>query len=157
MKERLAGICALALLFLVSSQQLVQAQAVGVAKRDATLFGYDARDEVTIGGTVSSVLVNSLPGMIPGAHLMLATPSGPIDISLGLFSLPGKGSVNVAAGRQVDVTGVVKRFKDKPVVLARIVRVGKHVYAIRNEHGVPISPRARERAQQRAAQTGETL
>jgi hypothetical protein len=92
-------------------------------------------------------------GMIMGSHLLLATSSGPVDASLGRFGLRGKGSVSVAAGQQVELTGVMKTIKNRQVFLTRTVKVNGKIYPIRNEHGVSISPQAR----QRAAQKGESL
>jgi hypothetical protein len=106
-------------------------------------FAYDIREEVTIQGTVSSALPRPTPGMVVGSHLLLATPSGPVDASLGRFGLYGKGAVSVAAGQQVEVTGLMKTIGNQKVFLARTVKVGDQVYTIRNEHGVPIPPQAR--------------
>jgi len=92
--------------------------------------------------------------MIWGSHLLLATTSGPVDASLGTFGLRGKGAVSVAAGQQVEVTGVMKTIKDKQVFLVRTVKAGGQVYTIRNEHGFPVSPQARERASRKTAGEG---
>ncbi len=51
----------------------------------------------------------------------------------------------------------MKTIKDKPVLLVRTLKVGGKVYTIRNEHGVLLSPQARERADQKASQKGESL
>jgi hypothetical protein len=155
MKHLFAGLCALALLSLISPLPLLQAQTAAVATRPEGPFSYDVAKEVTLSGTVSSVLTKPSPGMIWGSHLLLATPSGPVDASLGRFALMGKGALSVAAGQQVEVTGVMKTIKDKQIFLTRTVKVGGHVYTIRNEHGVPMSPQARERASRKAA--GEAL
>ncbi len=157
MKNLLAAICALALLSLVSPLQPVQAQTAGVVTRSAGPYGYDITNEVTLNGRVSSVLTSPSPGMVMGSHLLLATLSGSVDISLGMFGLRGKGALSVTVGQQVEVTGVMKTIKDKQVFLARAVRVGNQIYAIRNGHGIPVSPQARERAGQKIAQSGETL
>jgi len=90
-----------------------------------------------------------------GSHILLSTPTGPVDASLGGFALLGKGAVPVAAGQQVEVTGVMKTIKDKQVFLTRTVKVGGEVYTIRNEHGFALSPQARERAGRKS--TGEVL
>ena len=153
MKRLCAGLCVLALLSLLSLLPPVLAQT---AERTAGPFGYDVSKEVTLGGTVSSVLMKPSPGMIMGSHLLLATPSGPVDASLGTFGLRGKGALSVATGQQVEVTGVMKTLKDKQVFLVRTVKVGGQVYMIRSEHGFPVSPQARERAG-KTAQKGESL
>src|SRR5271154_162864 len=68
---------------------------------------YDITKEVTVKGTVSSVLANASTGMIRGSHLLLVTSSGPVDASLGRFALQRKGALSVAAGEEVEVTGVM--------------------------------------------------
>jgi hypothetical protein len=151
MKRLFAGLYALALISLISLQLPVQAQT---AERSVGPFGYDASKEVTLNGTVLSVLAKPSPGMVMGSHLLLTTPSGPVDASLGRFGLMGKGALSVAPGQQVEVTGVMKTVKDKQIFLARTVKVGGEVYTIRNEHGFPVSPQARERANRKTAGEG---
>ena len=109
-------------------------------------FRYDIANETTVSGVVASVLVKPASGMIFGSHLLLTTASGPVDVSLGRFGLQGKGALVVTVGQQVEVTGELKTIKDRKVFLARTVKVGAEIYTIRNEHGIEISPQARERA-----------
>jgi hypothetical protein len=107
---------------------------------------YDVSQEVTISGAVSGVLIRPAPGMIMGSHLLLTTVSGPVDTSLGRWGLQGKDALSVTPGQQVEVTGVMKTLKNKEVFVARSVKIGDTVYRIRNEHGIPLSPQACERA-----------
>ena len=153
MKHLGAGICMLALLSLISLLPPALAQT---AERATGPFSYDASNEVTLNATVVSLLTTPSPGMIMGSHLLLATPSGPVDASLGRFGLLGKGTFSVAPGQQVEVTGVMNTVKDKQVFLVRSVKVGGQAYTIRNEHGFPVSP-ARDRANGKATQKGESL
>jgi len=157
MKQLFAGIRTLALLSFVLPLLPLDAQTAPAPTRSAGPYSYDISQEVTLSGTVSSVLTRPSPGMAAEAHLLLTTLSGVVDISLGTFGLLGKGALSVAAGQQVEVTGVMKTLKDKQIFMARAVKVGDHIYAIRNKHGIPVSPQARERATQNAAQSGETL
>ncbi|MGA2299986.1 MAG: hypothetical protein ABSG77_04725 [Candidatus Acidiferrum sp.] len=152
-----AGSCALALLSLISPLPPVQAQTAEVAKTHAGPFSYDVTKEVTLTGTVSSVLTKPSPGMIMGSHLLLVTSSGAVDASLGRFALLGKDALPVAAGQQVQVTGVMKTLQGQQVFLTRIVRVDAQVYTIRNKYGLALSPQARERLSQSAGQKGEQL
>ena len=156
MKQLSTGLYTLAIFFLISSLRPIQAQTTAGTMRAAGSLGYDVTGEVTITGTVSSVLMEAAPGMIVGSHLLLATPSGAVDASLGRFGLQGAGAVSVAAGQQIEATGVMKTIKDKPIFLVRTVKVGGEIYTIRNEHGFPVSPQARERASQKTSQKGES-
>jgi hypothetical protein len=93
--------------------------------------------------------------MIPGAHLLLATPSGSVDASLGRYGLRGRGAVSVASGQKIDATGVIKTMNNRTVFLVRTLKVGDEVYRLRSEHGVLLSPQARQRSAQKIAQNGE--
>lgn len=115
----------------------------------APLF-YDVSQETTLTGTVARLSKSSLPGTLSGAHLTLTTPNSSIDVSLGHFAFSGKGALSVAEGQQVEVTGVLKKLHGSQVLLARVVRVGDSVYAIRNIHGLPVTPHMHERANQKA-------
>jgi hypothetical protein len=88
---------------------------------------------------------------------VLETSSGSVDASLGKWGLQGKGALSVAAGEQVEVTGVMKTLNGNQVFLARTVKANGQVYTMRNEHGIQMSPQARERMSQNAGQKGETL
>src|SRR5258708_33408629 len=156
MKQLFAGLCALALLSLVSGLTPMQAQTRAVETRHAEPY-HDVAKEFTLKGTVSSVLTKHSVGMIAGSHLMLETSSGPVDASLGRFGLLGKGALSVAAGEQVEVRGVMKTLMGKQVFVTRTVSVGGQVYTMRNEHGIQVSPQSRERAGQKTAQFGRGL
>jgi hypothetical protein len=156
MKSPFTGLCALAVLSLISSVAPVQAQTAAIETRPAEPY-YDVAKEVTLKGTVSSVLTKPSPGMIMGSHLLLATASGEVDASLGRFGLLGKGALSVAAGQQVEVTGVMKTLMEKQVFVARTVKVGEQVYTMRNQHGFQVSPQTRQRLRQMTTQKGDSL
>ena len=114
---------------------------------------YDVSKEVTLSGTVSSVLDKPAPGMIWGCHLMVETVSGRLDASLGRFGLEGKGALSVTPGQQIELTGVMKTVRDQEVFVVRTVKANGETFTMRNEHGIEVSPQARERA----AEKGVTL
>jgi len=93
--------------------------------------------------------------MIFGSHLLLRTATGELDASLGRWAMQGKGTVPVAAGQSVELTGVVKTLMKRQVLIVRTVELDGKVYEIRNQHGVEVSSRARQRAEQQAAQQGD--
>jgi hypothetical protein len=130
---------------------LLAISAVPLVAQPATQHAspyYDVRQEVTMSGTVTSVLSKATPGMLMGSHLMLTTETGAVDASLGRWGLQGKGALSVGAGQSVEVTGVMKTIRNQQVFVARTVKVGARTYAMRNEHGIPVSPQTRSRANQ---------
>jgi hypothetical protein len=155
MKHIFAGACALTLLPFLFLQPPVYAQAAPVTTRVGP-FSYDVAKEITLDGIVSTVLPNPAPGMIPGSHLLLFTSSGSVDVSLGTLALRGKNAFSAQPGQQVEAIGIMKTLRDKQVFLARTVKVGDSVYAIRNVHGIPLPPQSRERATPGDVRKGET-
>jgi hypothetical protein len=156
MNHRFAGLCGLALLCVISTLAPVQAQTGAVETRPAGPY-YDITREVTLTGTVSSVVKQPSAGMIAGSHLLLQTASGEIDASLGRWGLVGKGALSVAAGDQIEVTGMMKTLREKPVFVVRTVKAGGQVYTIRTQYGIAISPQGRQRASQKPAPFGRGL
>lgn len=110
---------------------------------------YDAAKEVTLNGMVSNVLTKPSPGMMMGAHLLLKMGSGQLDASLGPWGFAGKDALSVTVGQEVVVTGVVKAVNNRQIFVVRTINSGGKLYTIRNRHGVPVSPQARERAAQK--------
>jgi hypothetical protein len=112
--------------------------------RDGSRY-YDIRQEITLTGVVSGVLIKAGPGMMMGSHLFITTVSGPMDVSLGRWGLQGADPQLLSTGRQVEITGLSKTFENKKVFIARIMKVGDKVVGLRNEYGIPMSPQARKR------------
>jgi len=155
--KRLSNVLFLSVILLIASPPLVRAQEASDTSKATATFVYDISEEVTITGTVSSVLAKPAPGMIAGSHLLVETLSGPMDASLGRFGLAGNGAVSVNVGQQIEATGNMKMIKDKPIFLVRTLKVGGEVYAVRNKHGFPVSPQARKRAGQSAGRGEASL
>jgi len=140
MRKVLRGFGLVALLAVSALAVPVTAQtATGVKKAHLTPF-YDATKEVTLQGTVENVLRTAPRGMLPGAHVMLATSFGVLDTHLGPFAFKGFNPLNVEPGSRVEVVGVIKTIRSNQVFLARTITVGDQEYKIRNEHGVILLP-----------------
>lgn len=144
---RLVGLIALLLAVAVVP---LTAQASGDSR-----LAYNMKNEIKIAGVVSSVMDKPERGMMFGSHLFVGTASGTLDVSLGRWAFVGKGAPSISTGQQVEVTGVMKTLNHRQVFLARTLNTGGKTYSLRNEHGIPVPPQARERAQ--AAQKGVTL
>jgi hypothetical protein len=139
------------------SSQTGSSEIGSIQTKPAGPFTYDAAEEVTLNGTVSSVVVKASLGMFPGSHLLLTTVDGAVDISLGTAVRQGAGALSLTAGQQVEVVGIMKTINQKQIFIARSVQAGSHLYVIRNQHGIPVSPIGRERTTQNAGHDGDTL
>jgi len=148
MKRLFAAVCVLALVSLISPL------GAGAAETRTAGPYYDISKEVTLHGTVSDVLTKPSKGMISGSHLLITMGVGPLDASLGRFGLRGQGAPSVAKGTQVEVTGVMKTLRGKQVFIARTVTVSGHSYTMRNQHGISMSPQARQRVGEKSAHKG---
>ncbi len=152
MKKQLVGLCALALLCVIPILPPVQSQSTTTVARDSVRpFSYSINEEVTLKGTISSVVTKPTHGMIMGGHLMVNTSTGTVDASLGTLALRDKQTTLFNTGQQVEVTGIMKQIKGQPVFLARTVKADNQLYSVRNEHGFPVSPLPRERASHKSA------
>jgi hypothetical protein len=143
---------ALSGLLLISALPCIQAQIARGSSSSPSC--YEVAEEVTVSGTVTGVLSTAANEMMSGSHLLIATPAGSIDASLGLYGLIGKGSVSVKLGEQVAVTGVMRTLNNRQVLIVRTVTAGGQVYLLRTAGGMPMSPEARERVRSRVAQNG---
>lgn len=157
MKQLFAGLCALALLSLISPLPSVQAQTAEATTKSTVPLWYDITKEVTLTGTVSSVVEKTTPEMktLGGSHLILETISGTVDASLGKFAMSGEGALSVTPGQRVQVTGVMKTIGDKHVLVTRLVLANGHVYQTRNEHGFARTPATRNATSNSEAKGGQ--
>jgi hypothetical protein len=96
---------------------------------------YVASKEVTLEGTVASMVTKPTAGMLIGAHVILATPTGDVDGHLGTYAMKGTNPVSLTPGERVQMTGVMIMAEGKRVFLVRTIQAGSHLYTIRNEHG----------------------
>jgi hypothetical protein len=95
---------------------------------------YNVARETVLTGTVVSYSVHS--GTPPiGAHLMLQTSSGVVDIHVGNGKLLNANRMTLAAGDSVRITGENVPFADGTFFAARIVQKGTQSVAIRNTKG----------------------
>ncbi len=117
---------------------------------------YNISKEVTLTGTVLSVLRAPSKRMIGSPHILLSTSSGEVDASLGRWGLQGKGALSVTPGQKVEVTGVMKTLLGNPVFVVRTATVQGHIYQLRNVYGIPVSPQSRQRALRNSTQKGES-
>jgi hypothetical protein len=146
MKCRFRGLALFMYLTLCPFATLLCAQTIEPTTKPFASPKYDISKEITLRATVSGVFSQTKPEtkMLAGSHLILETASGKVDASLGLFPITGEGSLSVAAGERVQVTGVMKTVRDQRVLVTRLVLVDGRTYKVRNEHGFLLMPVTRK-------------
>lgn len=110
------------------------------AKGAAAAPKYEPAKEVTIEGTVASVVTKSMPGQLVGAHAILTTASGTVDAHLGNYATRGANALVLAVGERVRMVGVLVTVHSRPVLLVRTAQTSRGLYTIRNSHGFPLRP-----------------
>jgi hypothetical protein len=142
MKWRFPVLGPLAALALCLFALPIYAQTSAVTTKSSVPSRYDITKEVTLTGTVNSVVKAPTREMkmLPGSHLMLATASGKVDATLGKYAMRNAGVSSITAGQQVQVTGMITAVKGQQIFVTRLVQVNGHTYKVRNEHGMEVAP-----------------
>ncbi len=101
--------------------------------------GYDPTREINLVGTVSAVVANSKTGPL-GAHVIVQTSAGPVDVHVGSTKFLELNSLSLASGDNVRVIGEGFSVGPDSVFLARIVQKGTKAVAVRSPKGMPLWP-----------------
>jgi hypothetical protein len=126
----LAGVFALC--FSAGAQQTAQPDA-------QRLQSYDAGREVTLVGTVVKYEASSSTPPI-GAHLLVQTAAGQVDVHLGNARLLQASHLELNVGDNVRVIGESLALGDGTFFAARIVQKGAQAVAVRNAKGFLLRP-----------------
>jgi hypothetical protein len=131
-----AGIFALGIAFAlcisVSAQETKQPDA-------QQLHSYSVSRERFLLGTV--VKFESASNTLPmGAHLLLQTSSGPIDVHLGDAKVLRAAHLELNPGDSVRIVGEPLALGDSTYFAARIVQKGAQAVAVRNTKGFLTTP-----------------
>src|SRR5260370_38426238 len=123
---------ALAFCIFANAQQAKQPDA-------QQLRSYDVSREGSLLGTV--VKFESASSTPPiGAHLLVQTASGQVDVHLGNAKVLQAGHLELNPGDSVRIVGELLTLGDSTYFAARIVQKGAHTVAVRNLRGFLISP-----------------
>jgi hypothetical protein len=134
---RIAGYLSLLLLF---SGNNAWGQKLAERPRQAATrsLAYNATQETTIEGTVLSYSAEAAtPPM--GAHLLLQTAKGPVDLHLGGASYLEANHFSLAKDDSVRVVGVNSATRQGSVFLVRVIQKGGQSLALRTAKGAPLS------------------
>ena len=100
---------------------------------------YDVATEVTLTTIIDEVKTMPAPGRGPGGvHLMISTPSGPMEVHVGPAAFLEANNAEFAKGDWITVIGSKVKMGDADVVLARQITKGQQVLLLRDEKGFPL-------------------
>jgi hypothetical protein len=125
-------VCALAICLSALAQQSTQS----AVRLPAT---YDVSREGSLVGTVVRFDAASATPPI-GAHLLLQTASGQVDVHLGNAKLLQASHLELNSGDSVRIVGENLSLGDTTFFAARIVQKGTQAVAVRNSKGFALTP-----------------
>lgn len=136
-----AGLVAGAFLFATAANAQRGAQSVAAAQSNAIAEGrnhslYDASKEVSLQGTVAKFTENSTDLPV-GAHVLVQTSSGQIDVHLGDPRLLKLKNMTITQGASIRIIGELVTTNQGTFFLARVVQIGTQVEAVRSTTGMP--------------------
>jgi hypothetical protein len=144
--RRIEGrLCLLATLAISLLAVPLHANEAVAPKRTVIASRYDLAKEVTLQGTVESLVRNAGPGALVGAHLMVSTAQGTVDAHIGNYILSGKEQMSFAPGQSVKLVGLMTTINEKNVFLARTIQTENRTVTVRSDHGFLMFPGARTR------------
>jgi hypothetical protein len=141
---RFHWIVAVLFIFACADSAVAQRPGANAISSKPAAGTYDVSMDVSVQGTVVKYTENSQTPPI-GAHVLLQTASGNVDVHLGDARLLRLAKVTIAQGTNVRVigqmgTGQMGAAGQTPIFFARLVQVGTQLVAVRSNHGLPLSP-----------------
>jgi hypothetical protein len=132
---------------------LAHAQQTSQSDVQQPLRSYSMSREVFLLGTV--VKFDSASTTLPmGAHVILQTASGQVDVHLGSAKVLQAGHLTLNPGDSVRIAGEPLALGDSTYFAARIVQKGMQAVAVRNTKGFLTSPASLMTPEQKEALRG---
>jgi hypothetical protein len=134
------------------------AQVSDTSQPSATKFvGWDAFQSNTPDVTVTAIIQQAVAnhaGGPAGFQLVLATPQGPLNVSVGPY-LPQDIRQALSTGKQIRVTGKVDSSNGQTYLIAKQLLIDGHQVTIRNDHGSLVRTRHHAHTDSQSLQNGE--
>jgi hypothetical protein len=134
------------------------AQTNSTSQPSAGFVGWDAgkssAPDVTVTSIIQQAVSNKTSGIPAGLHLMLGTPQGVLDVSVGPY-LPRETQQALAAGQQVRVTGKIVTDDGQNYLFAKQLVINGQQITIRTDHGSLVRTRKHARTSSQISQNGE--
>ncbi len=138
----------------VALPAVLPAQEAARARRITHAPRYDAAKEVTLEGTVESLVTKPAPGKMLGGHLFVSTAKGSVDGQIGAYVLRASHAFTATPGEKVKLTGVMTTFHGQKAFLVRTIETPDRIVVVRDAHGFFVVPGARPVMTQTSSQGG---
>jgi hypothetical protein len=99
---------------------------------------YGMARETVLDGTVSQYIASSTVPPL-GAHVILQTSSGSVDVHVGSDKFLETNKLTLSRGDAVRVVGEEVAYADGSIFVARTIQKGAQTLAIRSVRGFPLS------------------
>jgi hypothetical protein len=119
----------------------------------ATSGGQATVNEITVTGTIQQVVSEPAPGRPQGLNLVLTTPRGAVDVSVGPY-LASDVKESLSTGQSVQIAGFVRTFNGQNYLLARELTIAGGQVTVRNEHGFLVRSQSRPASPSQRSQVG---
>lgn len=109
------------------------------ANEESALPRYDPAQEVKVKGEVLDLKEYNCPvsgGM--GAHLVLQTAEGQLEVHLALTSFLSDYGIVLAKGDKLEIVGTKVTIHDMPAMLVRKIMKNENEYSFRDAKGNPL-------------------
>jgi hypothetical protein len=131
MRKTLGVLCLLATLAISLLAAPIYADESVAPKRTVIASKYDLSKEVTLTGTVQSLVRKPAPGTLLGAHLMVSTAQGIVDAHIGNYLLAGRNPTSFASGQSVKLVGIMTEFNHHNLFLVRTIETENRTITVR--------------------------
>jgi len=140
MRKHLGVLCLLATLAISLLATPLFANESVAPKRTVIASKYDLSNEVTLTGTIQSLVKKPAPGTLMGAHLMVSTAQGTVDAHIGNFLIAGRNPTSFVSGESIKLVGIMTTINHHNLFLVRTLQMGDRTIMVRSEHGFLVAP-----------------
>jgi hypothetical protein len=132
------------------------AQVSDTSQPSPTKFvGWDTNaSDVTVTAIIQQTPANDVAGGPAGSQFVLATPQGPLNVSVGPY-LPQNIRQAFPPGKSVRVTGKLQSANGQTYLLAKQLLIDGQQITIRNDRGSLVRTRQHARKSSHSQQNGE--
>jgi len=148
-KILLTGAC-LAISFAASATSIAQDVP---SLHENSVLAYRADQEIRVTASIQQIVTKRIENSPAGLHLMLASPQGAYDASLGP-NISSEVKRSLTAGKSIEVTGAIETVRGQSYLLVRELMLDGKLIVVRNEKGFLLNARNGPRNYESAAKEG---